>query len=482
MRRGASTLFVLLVLLAAAVRCALVPFHQFLPNRVCTPDSHAYLELAHSLRERGVFGRGAQVAGQSAENPADVETFRTPGYPFLLAGLMHLPAPTIPLVLGLQILLDAVAVALVFLIGCEFVPLRWAFAAGLLQIVDVARVVYSNMVMSDVAFTFLLSLAVWLVVSADVEHPKGRSALAGIALTAATAVRPVGFLVFVPVGVFLLLRKAGTKAIATITVTAIMFPAAWTVRNGVRAGQWTMSSAFDLNLCLVAAAKVKARAEGISRAEAERRLGEAAVASSPGPDLAARSAAFRTVGWRTLRRYPGAAAHELLLSAMEITLAGERRNLLRLLGRPGGSDEVSALGEGPRDPRAMVGALTRGQPSVAALVAVQVVWNAVLLLGAAVGAVELARRRKWAEVGLLVLMLVVVLGPSLVVANGRLRMPVSFVVTLLGVYGVWTVLSRRTVSRPGTRFKRAGHTRTLPPAPRARAVARVDRLPKGGKT
>jgi hypothetical protein len=37
---------------------------------------------------------------------------------------------------------------------------------------------------------------------------------------------------------------------------------------------------------------------------------------------------------------------------------------------------------------------------------------------------------------------VVVLGPSLVVGNGRLRMPVSFVITLLGVYGVQSVFSR----------------------------------------
>jgi hypothetical protein len=347
-------------------------------------------------------------------------------------------------------------VALIFLIGCEVLPMRWALAAGLVQVVDVARVVYSNMVMSDVAFTFLLSVAVWLVVSAESEHAEGRAALAGIALTAATAVRPVGVLVFVPVVTFFLLRRAGAKAITVLTVAAMVFPAAWTVRNGVRAGEWTVSSAFDLNLCLVAAAKVKARAEGISRADAERELGEAAIASSPGSDPTARSAAFRTVGWRTLRRYPSAAAHELLLSAVEITLAGERRNLLRLLGRPGGSDEVPALGEGPRDPRAMVGTLVRGQPAVAALVAIQLAWNAVLLLGAAVGGVELARRRRYAELGLFVLMVVVVLVPSLVVANGRLRMPVSFVITLLGAYGVSSVLSRRTGSPAGSTKVLAG--------------------------
>jgi len=433
-----------------------VPFHRFIPNRVCTIDSVAYLELARSLSERGIFGRGVQVEGHSPENPGDLETFRTPGYPFLLAVLMRLSIPTIPLALVLQMVLDAVAVALVFLIGCEVLPMRWALAAGLVQVIDVARIVYSNLVMSDVAFTFLISVAVWLVMSAQGEHPEGRAALAGVALTAATAVRPVGILVFLPVVAFLIVKKAGAKAIALLTVAAMVFPAAWTVRNGVCAGQWTVSSAFDLNLCLVAAAKVKARAEGISRADAERELGEAAIASSRGSDPAVRSAAFRTVGWGTLRRYPSAAAHELLLSGVEITLAGERRNLLRLLGHPGGSDEVPALGEGPRDPRAMVGALVRGQLTVVALLAIQLAWNAVLLLGAAVGGVELARRRRYAELGLFVLMLVVVLVPSLVVANGRLRMPVSFVITLLGAYGVSSVLSRSTGSPVGPTKALAG--------------------------
>jgi hypothetical protein len=35
---------------------------------------------------------------------------------------------------------------------------------------------------------------------------------------------------------------------------------------------------------------------------------------------------------------------------------------------------------------------------------------------------------------------------------------------------------------PGARFKCAPHTRAVPLAPRARAVARLARLPKGGKT
>jgi hypothetical protein len=456
MRNGAVTPVIVLVLLAICVRLAFVPFHRFIPKRVCTTDSAAYLQLARSLSERGEFGRGPEAAAQSAENPADLETFRTPGYPFLLAVLMGLPVPTIQIALSFQILVDALGVALVFLVGCRFMPARWAFAAALIQVVDVARVVYCNMVMSDVAFTFLVSVAVWLAVTTDLGHPICRVALAGTALTAATAVRPVGILVFLPIVLFLLLRDAGCKAIATLTVVAMVFPAAWTVRNGLRAGQWTLSSAFDLNLCLVAAAKVKARAEGISRADAERRLGTAAVASSPGPDLAARSGAFRRVGWKTLCRYPRATAHELVLSAMELTLAGERRNLLRLLGGPGGSDEVSALGEGPRDPRAMVGALMRGQPRVAGLVAVQLLWNALLLVAAGVGVVELARRRRYAEFGLFMLMLVVVLGPSLVVGNGRLRMPVSFVISLLGVYGVRSVVSRRIGRRRGSAKGMAG--------------------------
>jgi hypothetical protein len=437
-----------LVVLALGVRIAFVPCHRFAPERTLTPDSVAYLKLARSLADRGVFARGADAARLSPENPGTIEVFRTPGYAALLAAFTRLNVAPVPAVVSLQIVLDVVAVVFAFFLSLTLTPPRWASAVGLVLVIDVARVVYANMVMSDVVFTFLISAALYLVAGVIGRPGDLRILLAGVALTLATAVRPVGLLAVVPFGVFLGMRKASIRMVALFALTAMAFPLAWTVRNGTSTGQWVVSSAFDYNLCLVAAAKVKARAEGIPRAEAQWVLVDSAITLSPGSDPAARSAAFRRVGWQTLCRYPGATVREAVWSCLEITLAGERRNLLRLVGDPGGSDTVGAVGETARGPVASAAALARRGSLEAVLVTSQLVWNGVLWALALVGAVKLARYGRWAELLLFGLTLVVVLGPSLVVANGRMRMPVSPVVALLAIHGLWTTVrhDRRTAA------------------------------------
>ncbi len=439
-RTVTARLALVLVVLALGVRIAFVPCHRFAPERTLTPDSVAYLELARSLAGRGVFARGADAARLSPENPGTIEVFRTPGYPALLAAFTRLNVAPVPAVVSLQILLDVVAVVFAFLLALTMMPPRWAFVVGLVLVIDMARVVYANMVMSDVVFTFLISAALYLVAGVVGRPGDLRILLAGVALTLATALRPVGLLAVVPFGVFLGMRKASIRIVALFALTAMAFPLAWTVRNGRSTGQWVVSNAFDYNLCLVAGAKVKARAEGIPRVEAERVLIDSAVALSPGSDLAARSAAFRRVGWQTLCRYPGATVREAVWSCLEITLAGERRNPLRLVGDPGGSDSVAAVGETARGPVASAAALARRDSLETALVTTQLVWNGLLSAFALVGAVKLARHGRWAELLLFGLTVVVVLGPSLVVANGRMRMPVSPVVALLAIHGLWTTV------------------------------------------
>ena len=446
-RRVTAGLGLLLVILAFGVRVAFVPCHRFAPERTLTPDSAAYLELGRNLADRGVFGRGADAAHHSPENPSSIEVFRTPGYPVVLAAFVRLNVAPVPAAVTLQIVLDVVAVVFAFLLALTMMPPRWAFAVGMVLVVDVARVVYANMVMSDVVFTFLISAALCLAVGGVGRSSAPRILLAGIALSLATAVRPVGLLAVVPFGVFLGVRRAGSRLVVLFALTAVAFPFAWTVRNGMSTGLWVVSNAFEYNLCLVAAAKVKARAEGIPRTEAQRVLVDSAIGLSPGGDLASRSAAFRRVGWQTLSRYPAATAREAVWCCLEITLAGERRNLLRLFGAPGGGDTVAAVGETARGPSAGAAALAQRDTLEAILVVTQLFWNGLLSVFAVVGAVKLARHRRWPELILFGLTVVAILGPSLVVANGRMRMPVSPIVALLAIYGLW---------------KSARHDRSLP--------------------
>ena len=304
---------------------------------------------------------------------------------------------------------------------------------------------YANLVMSDVLFTFLVVLAIWLLTDIDGAPAAVRAGAAGTIVSLASAVRPLGAAIVVPAAIALALRRARLSAVAAFTAAALLFPLAWVVRNGVRTGVWALSSAFDYNLCLVAAAKVKAQAEGISRATAERVLVNEAMRSSPGADAAARVRAFRRVGYATLRRHPLTTLREIGASTLETGLAGERRNLLLLFGAGGGA--TVTLGEMTRSPRVALTELAESPPLERALVIGQAGWNAAVWVACALGVWRLARCRRGADLALYGLTVVAVLGPSLVVGTGRMRMPVSPMIAGLAAAGVWGLARRRDPAR-----------------------------------
>lgn len=430
-----SRALITVVVIAIALRLAFFPFHRFLPERVFTPDSAAYLELAVNLGEHGAFARSIETARVSVENPVPFEVFRTPGYPLLLALLGWATRAVVPAVICLQVLIDTAMVALVFGMARTLMPPSWALVAGLLAATDIGHLVYTNMVMADTLFAFLLTAALWLLLQ---SAEKGRLAWplgVGLIFTLAAAVRPVGTLAFVPGMLFLVRKRVGVRRIGTFALAALAFPAAWVVRNGIGAGVWSVSDAFDYNLCLVAAAKVKAAAEGIPRRESERSLVEQAIRASPGADLARRSAAFRAAGWGVLRSFPATAVRETFASLAEFAFAGERRNLLRLIGHRDGEDTVASIGETARDIGPVAGTLAHRGGFQLALVFLQIGWNALLWLAAVAGCVGLVRRGRWAELLLFGSMAVYVAGASLVVANARMRMPLVGILAVMAALG-----------------------------------------------
>ncbi|HVN75819.1 MAG TPA: hypothetical protein VMT19_05835 [Thermoanaerobaculaceae bacterium] len=441
--RRAARRFAAVFALALLLRLTPVPFHRFRPERVVTLDSPLYLELGTNLRERGSFRRTQQDGESAVENPGPVEVFRTPGYPLFLAVFGGSRESGVAEAICTQIVLDALAAALVAALAATVMPAPWAFVAGALAALDPGHIVYANMIMSDTVFAALLIAGVWLLGRPSPRHALAGRIAAGVAFSAAAAVRPVGVLASLAGALFLAVRREERRRFAAFLVTALAFPVAWTVRNGVGAGVWSVSDAGGYNLCVVAGAKVEAAAEGISRGDAERRLIERVVRESPGADSAARSAAFRRVGWEVIRAHPGLACREAVVSAAEFALAGERRNLLRLFGREGGTEASPALGESTRDPRAVVRMVRALGGLESLVVAGQVAWNLLLWLAACVGAFELARRRRWAELVLFVSVIAYETAASLIVAHGRMRLPVVGVLAVLAALGIFRVAGRR---------------------------------------
>lgn len=122
-RARTKHLSLLLLVAAALLRAAPVPWHRFSERRTETPDSVAYLDLAKNLAAGHSFGRSPALAALSPENPSTVEVFRTPGYPLFLALLMQLHLPLVPATIIAQVLLDSLGVVLSFLAVRRLLPL-----------------------------------------------------------------------------------------------------------------------------------------------------------------------------------------------------------------------------------------------------------------------------------------------------------------------------------------------------------------------
>lgn len=408
--RRATLLAVLAV--GLLLRLAPVPFHGFQAQRVTTLDSIGYLQLADGLLHAHRFARWTDG---SAGEP---ELFRTPGYPALVAAVKKLSPRPLPLLLLLQIACGVSAVAATFLLAERVASPRAAPVAAALVAVAVPDNVYANLVMADVATA--ASVAGAFALAARSSPGAGRALASGLLLTAATALRPVVVLLWVPLLLLLSHRGARRRGAVLFLVAALSFPVLWTLRNGVVAGRWKLSTAFDRNLELVLAPKVLARARGTTLAAAQSELAGHVVSTNP-----------RRLALEVIARHPGATARELLGSTAEMLLAGERRNLLRLFGSEGRHDGAASIGEGDRRAAGVVAGLARHSTAEQALVVSQIAWNAFVLTLAVIGTRRLWMAGRHVELAVLLLGLAVVLVPSLVVATGRMRIPVSCLLATL---------------------------------------------------
>jgi len=217
-----------------------------------------------------------------------------PGYPVFLALLGGTPQ-RVAIAVCTQIALDALAAGLVVGIAGTLMPRRWALIAGLLSAVDIGHIVHANLVMTDTVFATLLMAGVWLLVRGSADRPLSSRLMAGLAFSAAAAVRPVGVMAS------LAGRRSAARREERRRIAVFCSPHSRSRR--MDRSKWHqcrslgVSDADGYNLCVVAGAKVKAAAEGSPAAK--RRLVEQVVRESPGADNALRSAAFRRAGGRS---------------------------------------------------------------------------------------------------------------------------------------------------------------------------------------
>lgn len=117
-------------------------------------DAREYYQIARNVAQHGAFS-------QSEEPPLEPDTWRTPGYPVFLAGLMLVLGDSPARLVMAQQVLSIANVWLVYLVACRHMSSRRAALAAGLFMLEPYRLFYSLWLMASTLFTTLLLLTWW---------------------------------------------------------------------------------------------------------------------------------------------------------------------------------------------------------------------------------------------------------------------------------------------------------------------------------
>ncbi|MHB8685168.1 MAG: glycosyltransferase family 39 protein [Dehalococcoidia bacterium] len=163
--------------LAFAVRLAWILYTNYTPT--LRDDAGRYDLLGRSL---------AHAAGYV--NPNGTTTlFWPPGYPFILAAVYRLFDDSVRAALVLNALLAAATVVLVYAIGRRAFAGRAAMLGALLYALMPSAVFFAGVTLSETTFTFVLLLAIWLIVESAARRSWRLLVAAGVAVGYAALIR-----------------------------------------------------------------------------------------------------------------------------------------------------------------------------------------------------------------------------------------------------------------------------------------------------
>lgn len=213
-------------------------------------DSEQYLLLGAGIRHR-----------LSYTWDHEPNTFRTPGYPLLLALLDD----NLTAIIVVQALLAGLTVFLVGLVGLRLFNSRAGLLGATFLAVDIPSIFLSGTVMSEVLFTLsaVLAAALFLGWTQDrgrkaCEGKPSRTlsaAAAGLVLGFAALVRPIALFAFVPFGLVLVARR-NWRGLVLMLVAFSALPGIWIARNYCHYRRFNLTSNGGYNLLYANAAAV----------------------------------------------------------------------------------------------------------------------------------------------------------------------------------------------------------------------------------
>ena len=237
------------------------------PEALLNPDSSSYIMPAKNLLSQGVYST-------SENSPYLPDAERPPGYPLFLAAhfliLDNIIWPS-----ATQIVIDAGTAAMVSIAASCLNPHPAAWMVGLLYALDPVACAHAPLLLSEVVFTFFLTLSLLLLLRAG-EEPRDPTpiALSGLCLGGATLTRPISVYLWLPWSLALAWAwpHRFKRQACLFAATALLLPAFWCARN------WTNWRSFSFNPVRVAdamfwqAAAIQASIEGISMDDSRAKL------------------------------------------------------------------------------------------------------------------------------------------------------------------------------------------------------------------
>jgi len=231
------------------------------PDSFLSPDSGSYMIPAANLFDSMQF-----------VNESGPEVFRTPGYSIFLAPAFLLGVSVISYAAFLQLLLVFVCAYLVFKITVQISENQLAgHIAAFLTLASPEITLSQHAVLSEILFTFLLTLAAYSVFS---WHRSGKLImflLAFLLLTIATFVRPTSlylpYVLALLIILYLFISDAIQKKFITFTIVLLALTShtiaidLWKDRNAKVSGAREFSTAQSVLMVEYLAAGIAARAE-----------------------------------------------------------------------------------------------------------------------------------------------------------------------------------------------------------------------------
>ncbi len=220
-------------------------------------DSYEYVSLAEDLHQRGEFD----------------SLLRTPVYPAFIATVYTLFGVDPLKVLLVQILLDSTSVLLIYWLAAEQKG-KLAWLSAFFWAVNPAAIIYSNRLMSETLFIFILLCLVSVLLKFHRTQKNRTVILTGLTLGLLALTRPVAQYMLLLILLYLFLTFRVDKKRFLVVSCGVVFGYAlavtpWMVRNKIVYDRLVISSAGEYNLFARFAAYTIAWRDGMLFPEAE---------------------------------------------------------------------------------------------------------------------------------------------------------------------------------------------------------------------